>query len=136
MDSQDSLESKASSRIQPNYILVAEDDEEIGHLLLLAIEQETPYTPLLVLTGHDALRVVHDHRPVLFLFDYHLPSMTGLQLYDQVHALPGFETIPAIIMSASLPHAELKQRGIFGLDKPFDLDVLFHLIEQTVQKQA
>ena len=136
MDSQDSVKSRTSSRVQPNYILIAEDDEEIAQILLLMIEQETPYTPLRVITGHDALRVAQEHPPLLFLLNYHLPSMTGLQLYDQLHAIPGLETIPAIMVSATLPRAELKQRGIFGLDKPFDLDELLHLIERVVQKHA
>ncbi len=134
MDSQDSLESMSSSRIQPNYILIAEDDEEIGQFLLLAIEQETPYTPLWVVTGHDALRVAQEHHPLLFLLNYHMPSMTGLQLYDQLHAIPGLEKVPAIMVSATLPRTELKQRGIIGLDKPFDLDELLHLIERVLQK--
>ena len=134
MDSQDSPESKPSSRVQPKYILIAEDDEEIGQFLLLTIEQETPYTPVWVATGHDALRVAQEHRPLLFVLNYHMPSMTGLQLYDQLHAILGLEMVPAIMVSATLPHAELKHRGIIGLDKPFDLDELLHLIERAVQK--
>ncbi len=92
---------------------------------------DTPL-PLWALTAHDAFRLVRDSTPALFLFDYHLPSMTGLQLYDQLYALPRFKTIPAILMSASLPRAELKRRGILGLDKPFDLDELLFLIERAV----
>ena len=135
MNDQDSLESREPPRVQQKYILIAEDDEEIGQFLLLAIEQETPYTPLWVVTSHDALRVVQEHIPLLFLLNYHLPSMTGLQLYDQLHAIPGLETIPAIMLSATLPRAELKHRGIFGLDKPFDLDELLLLIERAIQRQ-
>ena len=134
LNEQNSRERSTPSRGQQSYILLVEDDEEIGHFLVVAIEQETAYTPLWVVTGHDALRVVQDHRPVLFLMNYHLPSMTGLQLYDQLHALAGLEAIPAIMMSATLPRAELQHRGILGLDKPFDLDELLHLIERAIQK--
>ena len=87
MDGQDSLESGAPFRVQQKCILIVEDDEEIGQFLLLAIEQETSYTPLWVVTGHDALRVVQERIPLLFFLNYHLPSMTGLQLYDQLHTL-------------------------------------------------
>ena len=38
-----------------------------------------------------------------FLLDYHLSSMNGIEPYDRLHATEGLETIPAIIMSASLP---------------------------------
>ncbi len=135
MDAHDGLKSRVVSDVRQKYILVAEDDEAIQQFLLLAIKQETSYVPLYAVTAHDALRIVREYIPVLFLFDYHLPSMTGLQLYDQLHALPRFQAIPAIIMSASLPRAELKRRGILGVDKPFDLDELLLLIERVVQKQ-
>jgi CheY-like chemotaxis protein len=67
--------------------------------------------------------------PDLFLFDYHLPDMTGLQLYDQLHAQKEFEHIPAILMSAQLPGgAELESRQVLGLSKPFRIKQLLELI--------
>lgn len=113
-------------------ILVVEDDELIGTFLAEAISQETAYHPLLVSDGFEALRVTHDIKPSLFLLDYRLPKMSGIELYDQLHAREGFETVPTIILSANLPLEELTKRGLMGLKKPFDLDQLLQAIEKTI----
>lgn len=111
-------------------VLIVEDDIEIGRLLVLLISQETPYQVRLVQSGREALRIVHDIHPVLFILDYYLPSMTGLQLFDLLHAKEEWATIPAIMISANLPVKELEKRGIIGLSKPFDLDKLLEIIER------
>jgi DNA-binding response OmpR family regulator len=113
-------------------ILVVEDDELIGAFLAEAISQETPYHPLLVSDGFEALRVTHDIRPSMFLLDYHLPRMNGIELYDELHAREGLETVPAILVSANLPLSELTKRGIPGIKKPFDLDQLLQEIEKII----
>ena len=113
-------------------VLIVEDDDEIGRLLVLLISQETPYQACLVHSGKEALWIVQEIEPVLFLFDYYLPSMTGLQLFDQLHAQQEFAAIPAIIISANLPVNELEKRHLVGLAKPFDLDKLLDAIERVV----
>ena len=113
-------------------VLIVEDDDEIGRLLVLLISQETSYQARLVHSGREALRVVQEIHPVLFLFDYYLPSMTGLQLYDLLHAQKEWADVPAIMISANLPVLELEKRRITGLAKPFDLDYLLSIIERTM----
>ncbi len=113
-------------------ILVVEDDELIGTFLAEAISQETAYHPLLVSDGFEALKVTHDIKPSLFLLDYRLPKMNGVELYDQLHTREGLETVPAIILSANLPLQELTKHGLVGLKKPFDLDQLLQTIEKTI----
>ena len=113
-------------------ILVAEDDEEIGAMLTMVISQETPYEVLLVRSAREVMRTVQEMTPVLFLFDYHLPSMTGIQLYDQLHTNTELAAIPTIMLSANLPMRELEKRNILSLKKPFDIDKLLSLIEQVL----
>jgi CheY-like chemotaxis protein len=113
-------------------ILVVEDDELIGAFLAEAISQETPYRPLLVSDGFEALKVTRDIRPSMFLLDYHLPRMNGIELYDQLHAKEGLENVPAILISANLPLSELTKRAIPGIKKPFDLDQLLQAIEKII----
>ena len=59
-------------------VLIVEDDDEIGRLLVLLLSQETPYHVCLVHSAKEALWVVQEVKPALFLFDYYLPSMTVL----------------------------------------------------------
>jgi len=124
-----SIEVKPASK---KTILVAEDDVEIGAMLVMVISQETPYEALLVRSAKEVMRTVQEMTPVLFLFDYHLPSMTGIQLYDQLHTNTELAAIPTIMLSANLPMRELEKRYILGLKKPFDIDKLLSLIEQAL----
>jgi len=116
-------------------ILIVEDDPGIGQYISLAISHETPYLSLLVTDSVRALEVVEHIRPNLFILDYHLYFMNGVELYDQLHLTKGLETIPAIIMSASLPQEqlenEIKQRNLVTLPNPHDLDDLLQTIEQV-----
>lgn len=130
-----SREENSSAKATPfngKTILVVEDDQEIGHMIVLTLSQETPYQAHLVQNGSDALHLVQSMIPILFLLDYHLPGITGIQLYDQLHTIKELEAIPAIIISANLPLYELKKRQIVGLRKPFDIDKLLSTIERIL----
>lgn len=113
-------------------ILIVEDDAGIGAFLTEMISLLTPYQPVLVSDGLEALRVVREVKPILFLLDYHLPHMHGLDLYDRLHAIKELEQVPAIMVSAVLPQHELKQRKLVGITKPFNLarllDAMQHLL--------
>ena len=116
-------------------ILIVEDDPDIGQYLSLAISHETPYQSLLGTDSVRALEVVKHIRPNLFLLNYRLPSLNGIELYDQLHLTSGLETIPAIIMSAGLPREqlenEIKQRQLIALPNPHNLDDLVQTLEQV-----
>src|SRR5215472_7992763 len=84
-------------------IFVVEDDEDMGTFLVLALREESPYQALLVTDGFQALKMVRDLKPSLFLLDYHLPGMDGIALYDHLHAITDLADVPTIIISATLP---------------------------------
>jgi len=113
-------------------ILVVEDDAAIGAFLTELISQETPYQSVLVTDSWQALRVVQEVKPILFLLNYHLPGMHGLNLYDRLHAIKELEHVPAIIISAVLPKHELEQRKLIGINKPFDMDRLLDAIAHVL----
>src|SRR6266851_879454 len=83
-------------------ILIVEDDEDIGEFLTLVISQMTDKVVFVSTTSATALEVVRHIKPDLLLLDYRLDEMNGVELYDQIHTIEGFETVPAIVMSASL----------------------------------
>ena len=113
-------------------ILIVEDDTFISEILVLVISQETPYHPLFVPDAFQALTAVNDIKPDLFLLDYLLPRMNGIELYDRLHATLGLEHVQAIMISANLPQQEIKQRQIIGIRKPFGLDDLLNTIEKLM----
>lgn len=69
-------------------------------------------------------------KPSLFILDYQLPRMNGIELYDKLHAIETLANVPAIMMSAGLPDKELEKRKILGMNKPIDLDDFLQTIDQ------
>lgn len=118
------------------YILVVEDDPAIGEMLKEALKQEVSYHPILASAEQEALRLVQEVTPALFLLDYQLPQMTGIELYDRLRARNELKTVPAIVISANVPQHELSKRQLVGVEKPFDLDDLFLTIEQVLSSSA
>lgn len=114
-------------------VLVVDDDPAQLNLLALVLSEEC-YV-LRASSGQQALHVVDQAAgPLqLFLFDYNLGEMTGLELYDCLHARPAYEGVPAILVSCYLPQPEeLDRRTITGITKPYDLDVLLAQVEAVI----
>jgi len=118
-------------------ILVVEDDISFGSVLVQTIKEETPYQAILATTGMEALNIVSHLQCDLFLLDYLLPSMNGLELYDRLHAIPGQETTPAFFLSAStrLPHEELAKRNLKSYTKLVELDELLQTIQTLLEPE-
>ncbi|MDQ6662674.1 MAG: response regulator [Chloroflexota bacterium] len=113
-------------------VLVVEDDAGIGTFLVQAILQETNHQAILVPDGLQALKTVASIKPSLFILDYQLPRMNGIELYDQLHTTSGLEEIPAIVISARLPKKDIDQRKILGMSKPLELDDFLQAIEKLL----
>ena len=130
----DQVQLLKSEQTRAKTILVVEDDMDIGSFLSLAIEQETPYQAIVVTDGYQALEMVTQVPVDLLLLDYTLPTMNGIELYDQLHAMQELEATPAIIFTASLAQHQdvIEQRQIIGLGKPIDLDELLSTIERLI----
>jgi len=112
-------------------ILLVEDDSSISSFLVEAIEQETPYRGIVARDSHAALKLVRHFTPCLFILDYGLPDMNGIELYDRLHSNHVLAPIPAILITASrqLPQQQIQQRQLIAFRKPFKLDVFLATIE-------
>jgi CheY-like chemotaxis protein len=113
-------------------ILLVEDDVNIGEVLVQAITQETTFLAILVSNGFEALSVIKEVKPDLFILDYQLPRMNGIELYDHLHAIDKLADVPAVIMSARLPQQVLGDRNILAMSKPVDLDDFLQAIEDLL----
>ena len=122
---------------QVKTILVVEDDDDLAQLIMEVIQQEkvqdkTFYKPVLATDSMRALQISKTLKPDLFLLDYYLPRMNGLELYDHLHAMEGLEHTPAIFMSANPPQQEIEKRNLISVKKPFNLKDLLHTIEKVL----
>ena len=119
-------------------VLVVEDDEDTQAVFIEALSLLTPYTVHVTKNSSKALYFVTHTRPSLLLIDYRLPGdVNGITLYDQLHALPELESLPAIIISAHISEKlthESESRKLIRLEKPFDLDVFLDTVKQALDE--
>jgi DNA-binding NtrC family response regulator len=118
----------------PKTILIVEDDEDIGNLISLVITGETSHLAMLVKDGFQALRWMKAKKPDLLILDYHLPGMTGIQLYDHLHARTDLADVPVVLVSSDAPVSEARKRHLPLIHKPFDLDEFLELVEEMIDK--
>jgi DNA-binding response OmpR family regulator len=112
-------------------ILLVEDDPYISSFLVEAIAQETPYRAIVASDSNAALKLVRHFSPSLFVLDYGLPSMNGIELYDRLHINQELSTIPAILITANrhIPQQQIQQRRLIAFMKPFELEAFLATIE-------
>jgi CheY-like chemotaxis protein len=115
-------------------VLIVEDDASIGEMLVRAISEETAHQALLVPDSVHVLEIIKEHRPDLIILDYHLPRMNGLELYDRMRAMEGYENIPAILTTAGVMQYDIQSRHLIGMSKPVDLNKLLDLIEELLAR--
>jgi CheY-like chemotaxis protein len=118
----------AKHRTTAKTILVVEDDEDIREFIALLISTATAYHYHLVPDASQAIHVAKEVKPDLFIIDYRLTGMNGLELYDLLHVTPGLEAIPALLVTAiklETLRPEIEKRQLTAFQKPFDLDEFF-----------
>lgn len=116
-------------------ILIVEDDNAIGAFLELAIAQETDFHSFIATGAAQAREAVKHIKPALMLLDYYLQHTTGIELYDELHAIEGLEHIPTILFTAANlrdHRQEIEQRHLRVISKPIDLDELLNTIENLL----
>lgn len=122
-----------SASAEVHAILLVEDDEDVGDFIKQALNEELPHSVLYVTDASHALQVVQSIKPVLFILDYQLPGINGLELSDRLHALDEFRAVPTLLISANLPPRKaIDQPYLSFLAKPFDLADLLQAVKQLL----
>lgn len=113
-------------------IFVVEDDVEIGALIEHIIHFSTPYRVVLAANSSQALQMLQHIKPNLFILDYYLPGMNGLELAEQLHTRKDLQGVPTLLMSASVVPQKAGEREINFIQKPFDIDAFLQTIERLL----
>ena len=116
-------------------ILIVEDDAGIRETLGEILQEETIHQVFFAEDGETALNMLPTTAPKLFLLDYKLPGMTGLELVDHLRRINGHEQTPVVLMSASLFGKDISRYDLTYIQKPFDLDQLLQLVEEALSEQ-
>lgn len=105
-------------------ILHVEDDLEILEIADMALGLIGGFEVTQADRGEKALGLVAEVAPQLILSDVQMPGLTGPETIAEIRKMPGYETIPAIYMTAKLMDADKGQ--LLGpcdlglIPKPFD----------------
>jgi DNA-binding response OmpR family regulator len=111
-------------------ILIVEDDAGIRDTLREFLQEETTHQVFLAVDGETALAMLQTVKPKMFLLDYKLPGMNGLELVDRIREIKAYEQTPIVLMSANLLRQDVTGYNLRYIPKPFDLDTLLQLVEE------
>jgi CheY-like chemotaxis protein len=113
-------------------ILVADDDPDLRDLMVEALSSRG-YRVATATDGQDALESVERETPQLILLDMTMPVMDGWTFAKALHERHG-RKIPIVVTTAArtsrLRADEVGAEGELG--KPFDLQQLYEVVEDTI----
>lgn len=105
-------------------ILYVEDEADIQAIAQIALESVGGYTLMACSSGEEAIDSITGFNPDLILLDVMMPGMDGPSTLRALHNLPGFESTPAIFMTAQTLPEEIEvllKEGVLDIiTKPFD----------------
>ena len=113
------------------FILVVKNDATRNWSFSQLLPLKSHHYALLASTGHAALQLVKHIKPDLFILDYYLLDMDGLELYRQLHATKELKDIPAIIVGADLLQDvawKVDTHQLVILSRSFSVDELLRIM--------
>ncbi|MFL5626983.1 MAG: response regulator [Ktedonobacteraceae bacterium] len=127
-------EEQQTSLSHEKTILIVDDDRDIGDILQNIITDQTGYKVVWIAESDLVLDAASYLQPSLLVLDYMLPAMHGLDLYDRLQDMDNMRGLPTILISAraTLPFEDLRSRGIYVLQKPFELDDFLDVLAQML----
>ncbi|GCE31957.1 hypothetical protein KDA_74410 [Dictyobacter alpinus] len=117
-------------------VLIVEDNTILGMLLQEALQECIHCQVHLVITAEMAIAALKTLTPALFIVDYLLPQMNGLQLADHLQSSTGTEHLPIIMLSTTLPEEVSLRHQIKYMRKPFDLEAFLQLVVELLPLQT
>ncbi len=118
------------------YVLHVENDADIREITKVSLELFGGILAIECASGEDALSVVKDFVPDVFLIDVMMPGMSGLQTLEKMREMPSLDRVPVIFMTAIAQVGEQKKMWGLGasdvISKPFDAIALSEKIKSVV----
>ncbi|MEE4347728.1 MAG: response regulator [Paracoccaceae bacterium] len=105
-------------------ILHVDDAEDIRMIIKITLEMVGGYNVDQFPSGQDAVAQAEGCTPQLFLLDFMMPDMDGMETWTALKTLPGFADIPAIFVTAkaeeNFSKNMLDKGALAVITKPFD----------------
>lgn len=105
-------------------IMIVDDDRTTVKLLQMLLEMDG-FDVTVAARGHDALAKAHDVHPDVFLVDFHLTDMDGVELITNLRKMTAFASTPILVASGLDKEEDALAVGANRfLVKPFDPNTL------------
>lgn len=118
-------------------ILIVEDDQTSVKLLKILLEEVHGFEVSIARRGADVLPLASEKQPDVFLIDYHLTDMNGLDLIRSLRGDPHFEKTPIVMASGLDVETEATKAGANNfLVKPYEPDELATLFKTLTSSSA
>jgi two-component system cell cycle response regulator DivK len=119
-------------------ILYVEDNPD-NRLLVKRILLSEDYALLEAMDAAEALELLETTHPDLILMDINMPGVDGYTLTATIKALPGFERVPILAVTANVMRGDREKTLEAGCDgyiqKPLDIDQLTREIERFISRR-
>jgi two-component system cell cycle response regulator DivK len=120
-------------------ILYVEDNLE-NRVLVRRILMSEDYAVLEAVNAADALNILKNARPDLILMDINMPDIDGYTLTARIKAMPGFERVPILALTANVMRGDKEKTLEAGCDgyiqKPLDIDQLIREVERFLPRRT
>src|SRR5690349_6795825 len=120
-------------------ILYVEDNPD-NRTLVRRILLAEDYSLLEANNALEALKLLQNERPDLILMDINMPDMDGYTLTAKIRAMPGFERVPILALTANVMRGDKEKTLEAGCDgyiqKPLDIDQLTREIEKFISRRS
>jgi DNA-binding response OmpR family regulator len=112
-------------------VVIAEDDEDIAHVLSETLRADGIAEPVVVSNGALVVDAVIDSGARLLILDVQMPGASGIDVYDVVRNHPALAGVAVLFVTANPELARGTLRGNAPREviaKPFDID---HIVERV-----
>lgn len=120
-------------------ILYVEDNID-NRTLVRRILVSQDYALLEAVNASDCLKILKTERPDLILMDINMPDMDGYTLTSRIKAMPGFDRVPIIALTANVMRGDKEKTIEAGCDgyiqKPLDIDHLIREVEKFLSRST
>jgi two-component system chemotaxis response regulator CheY len=117
-------------------ILIADDDIDLAENCSMMLESHG-YDVVLASNGREALEKICVQKPDLLISDCVMPEMGGLQLSEEIKAMPVEDQFPVLLMSASLKCKVASGTSYDGfLHKPFLAEDFLREVRKLIPNYA
>jgi CheY-like chemotaxis protein len=119
-------------------VLVVDDSEDTTEMVQHLLEIGGA-TVCAVTSGSEALRIAREREFDVVLSDISMPELDGFQFLSELRKLPGKEDLPAVALTGFGRPEDVQratEEGFYAhLTKPFDIETLARLLQNTADKR-